>query len=225
MPRIEDSIRAGMRGTCPECGEVIRFLPRRNGDITLAEHGGGKISLRVLYCPNCRGPILLVVSSHSTKPEEESAELVYPANSPRPLPSKSVPEEIRKLYSEARSVELRSERAAAALLRGCLEMVLKDRGFNGNTLAERIDLARKDSRVHKNLGEKLDIVREVGNFGLHATYEAAGDLLRVEPHEVDALFNALSELFNVFYVEPEKHAHDLRGINEKLRSAGRKPIA
>src|SRR5260370_9482914 len=155
-----------MRGMCPGCGEMIRFLPNRDGDIARAEHGGGKISLRVLYCPNCRGPILLIVSSHITMPEDESVQLVYPANSPRPLQRNSVPEQIRKLYSEARSVELKSESATAALLRACLEMLLKDRGFDGKTLAQRIDVARKDPRVHKNLGEKLDIVREVGNFGL-----------------------------------------------------------
>jgi hypothetical protein len=48
--------------------------------------------------------------------------------------------------------------------------------------------------------------------------------LRVAPGEVEALFGALDDLFEHFYVKPARHRAMMTAINAKLTAAGNLPI-
>ena len=67
-------------------------------------------SLVVAYCAHCK--------NYSVWQEEK---MVYPKLSTAPMAGKDMPEEVRKIYEEARDVAGVSARAAAALLRVALE--------------------------------------------------------------------------------------------------------
>jgi glutathione S-transferase len=55
-------------------------------------------------------------------------EMVYPRSSMVPLPNPDMPEDVEKIYNEAREVSFLSPRASAALLRLALEMLLPQVG-------------------------------------------------------------------------------------------------
>ncbi len=169
-------------------------------------------------------PILQLVGTHMTEPGREDVTRAYPIASARPIPASAVPPSVRDLYLEARSVDLISSRAAAALLRACLQASLRECGFRGQRLVDEIKLAEGDQRSTPSLSEKLHMIREVGNYAAHPTQTDTGEVLKVEAGEVEALFGGLNEFFEVFYVKPATHAKQLREINQKLTAVGKKPI-
>jgi hypothetical protein len=49
-------------------------------------------------------------------------------------------------------------------------------------------------------------------------------LIDVQPGELVALFSAIREAFDEFFVRPARKQRDLDALNEKLKAAGKKPI-
>ena len=95
-------------------------------------------------------------------------EKIYPDTSNAPLPNEDLSSEVREIYQEAASILQKSPRAAAALLRLAIEHLCKEQECKGKTLHDQIkSLAEKDHKLQKVV-ESLDIVRFVGNAGVHA---------------------------------------------------------
>lgn len=65
----------------------------------------------------------------------------------------------------------------------------------------------------------------VGNYAVHETSPQSGDLLEVEPGEVEALMAALDDFFDHFYVRPARHHAMLNASNAKLTAANNPPIS
>ncbi|MDX1949686.1 MAG: DUF4145 domain-containing protein [Rickettsiales bacterium] len=92
--------------------------------------------------------------------------IVYPSISVEEQPNDDMPEHIKAIYNEARSIHSLSPRAAAALLRLCCELLCKYLDAKGSNFNEQIaDLVKKgmDTRVQMT----LDIVRFTGNSAIH----------------------------------------------------------
>lgn len=76
-----------------------------------------------------------------------------------------MPDDTKVIYDEARNVAKSSPRAAAALLRLCVEKLMSD--FNGKNLNEKIsDFSKKTN--NEKIQKALDVVRVAGNNAIHA---------------------------------------------------------
>ena len=114
----------------------------------------------------------------------------------------------------------------------------RSRHFDGGDLlclnagSDLNEIEKAKDRVSDRLRTKLHFVRQVGLIGAHPLPEKGVDgtrdytaLLDVEPGEVEALFAALDEFFDEFYVRPRRDQRQLDALNEKLKAAGKAPIA
>lgn len=147
---------------------------RRHGDATLS----GKLDDEYLVskCSHC-GDFLLW---HDGK-------LIYPRTTAAEPPNEDLSEEIKELYSEAALILNDSPRAAAALLRLALQLLLKEVGGKGKSIdadIKAIVAGGIDSQVQK----AMDIVRVFGNNGAHP-----GEIqLNEDPELVKKMFELIN---------------------------------
>jgi len=139
----------------------------------------------------------------------QSGNMVWPDTSLAAPPNEDMPEAIRTDFEEARSIVGKSPRAAAALLRLCMQKLCRELGEPGDHLDTDIK-----SLVARGLSAKLqkalDAVRVIGNESVHPgkmdmkddqlTALALFDLVNLvvnemisEPKHVDDVYNKLTE--------------------------------
>lgn len=148
-------------------------------------------------CFNCR--------KHSIWVENK---MVYPLSGSGPMPSKDMPENVKKIYDEARKVSIFSLRASAALLRVALEELTVHLGEKDGTLYERIVNLEK-SGLSRKVIENLNIVRITANEG-----GAHAGQIDLENKDNEGIVDKLFLLINLIV---EKTISDDKVI-QKLRS-------
>ena len=126
----------------PHVGHIIQ-------DRTLPDHFAASL------CGHCRGWSIWI---------EEV--LVYPAQVAVENPNEDMPEDVKKLYMESAQVLSTSPRAAAALLRLGLQMLLGVVGGDGNNINDDIGKIVKLG-VEPETQKALDLLRVFGNNGAH----------------------------------------------------------
>lgn len=92
--------------------------------------------------------------------------MIVPASAPVPPHHKDMPESLLDLYDEARDIVARSPRAAAALLRVCLQNLMKELGEKGKNINDDIASLVK-SGLPIEVQQALDYCRVIGNNGVH----------------------------------------------------------
>ena len=123
---------------CPYCGvRHIQIEPVANAGALLGPSGSNEnwIVHRCLN-PNCKGLILI-------RQEQRTNEILgtYPAGHYQ-LPDVTIPDEIRKDYSEAGTcLDAGCYKASAVMTRRLLQQVLGDQRCNQHKLVEQIDHA------------------------------------------------------------------------------------
>jgi len=92
--------------------------------------------------------------------------LVFPAGKLGVRPNVNLPDDIARVFEEARDILNVSPRGAAALLRLCVQKVCIFLGEKGNSLDEDIaSLVKKG--LHPLVQKSLDVVRVIGNEAVH----------------------------------------------------------
>lgn len=135
-----------------------------------------------------------------------SGNMVYPViEFSGPLPNADLPDPVKALYDEARSVVMLSPRSASALLRLSLEALLEHIYPEAHRLNDRIGLAAKDG-VPDLVTKAIDVLRSKGNDSVHKieaedTAQTAESLFRIvnlvverlitEPREVAEMHETL----------------------------------
>ena len=94
-----------------------------------------------------------------------SQKIAYPTTRMFSLPNSDLPDEVREVYEEAANVANHSPRAACALLRLAVEMLLKHLGETGSINQSIGNLVKKGLDVR--IQQSLDIVRVTGNEAVH----------------------------------------------------------
>ena len=137
----------------------------------------------------------------------ESQKIVYPLTGIFPPPHEDLPEDIKEIYKEAGSIANTSPRAACALFRVAIEMLLNHIGKEGN-INDNIKKLVEEG-LHPKFQKILDILRVTGNNAVHSGtikfddrtpivsfYEwinMVTDILITKPAEIERIYNNLPE--------------------------------
>ena len=161
--------------------------------------------LGTMVCPACKDAILQLKRTLATRPGNELQYLVYPRKVMRPSAPKEVPRHIAEDFNESCTVFSDSPKASAALSRRCLQAILRDKGFAQKDLVKAIQAAIDSKQLPTSISENLDAVRNIGNFAAHPLKDTlASSIEAVEPHEAEWNLEVLEELFDFYYVQPER---------------------
>jgi len=146
---------------------------------------------------------------------------VLPRSSSKPQPD-YIPLALREDYEEACAIRDLSPKAAATLVRRCLQGMIRDfcNIVDKPTLHQEIkalkDLiaeGRAPSGVNEETVEAIDQVRGIGNIGAHM--EKQIDLIvDVDPNEAQLLIELVEMLFKDWYVARHERQERLRRIKE-----------
>ena len=134
--------------------------------------------------------------------------LYYPDVSDAPAPSSDLSGDARSDYEEAAQVARRSPRAAAGLLRVCIERLVNELEPEGESLNAKVGLlVRKGLRVQ--VQQALDTVRVIGNEAVHPGLMDVNDSAQT----VSQLFGIVNIIVDSVITQPKAIA-DL--FNENL---------
>ena len=156
----------------------------------------GEPAIYTSWCLHCREASLW-----------ESEKIVYPPTGIFPPPHEDLPEDIKEIYNEAGSIANISPRAACALFRVAIEMLLNHIGKEGNINNNIKKLVQEG--LHPKFQKILDILRVTGNNAVHpgtinfddttsivSFYEwinMVTDILITQPAEIERIYDNLPE--------------------------------
>ena len=145
----------------------------------------------------------------------QKRKIIFPRSTTVELPNEDLTEEIEELYNEAALVLNDSPRAAAALLRLALQLLLKEVGGKGKNIdadIKAIVAEGVDSQVQK----AMDIVRVFGNNGAHP-----GEIqLKEDPTLVKKMF----ELINFIATKMITSKREIDDLFESLPEGAKEAI-
>lgn len=129
--------------------------------------------------------------------------MVYPTMNSAPLANPDLPDECRQDYEEARAIAQQSPRAAAALLRLCLEKLCIHLGGKGQNINQDIQLLVKNG-LPVRVQQALDIVRVTGNNAVHPGKIPTEEI----PERVNQLFSLINIIVDNQITQP-KHIAEI----------------
>lgn len=181
-------------------------------------------SATTTVCSRCERAHIILSEEGQRKPK--SSHSVYPQGGAAPPAPPEVPALIAADYSEANAVLPISPKASAALSRRCLQSVLASAGYSSNNLAtqvqEVIDQSDASKALPPDIRDSMDAIRNFGNFSAHPINDVTtAQIIEVEPGEAEWSLELLGELFQHFYVRPQRAAQRREALNTKLASAGK----
>lgn len=94
-------------------------------------------------------------------------ELTFPQGEVAFVPHEEMPLTVRIDFDEAASIVVKSPRGAAALLRLCVQKLVKELGEPGVSLNDDIGSLVRKGKVSGAIQQALDVVRVVGNNAVH----------------------------------------------------------
>ena len=75
------------------------------------------------------------------------------------------------------------------------------------------------------MAEDLDAVRAIGNFAAHPIkLKNTGEVVDVEPGEAEWTLDVLDDLFDFYFVQPDKSRIRREALNKKLKDSGKPPL-
>jgi hypothetical protein len=93
--------------------------------------------------------------------------LIYPAEPYEVAPNPEMPHDVKLDFLEASKIVDLSARGAAALLRLCIQKLVKHLGQRGDNLNDDIGSLVEQKKITQGIQQALDVVRVVGNHAVH----------------------------------------------------------
>lgn len=143
---------------------------------------------------------------------------LQPRGAAKPQPS-YIPAALREDYEEACAIFELSPKAAATLVRRCLQGMIRDfAGISKGTLYDEIKALREavddstapDGVTHDSI-DAIDAVRGIGNIGAHMEKDINA-IVDVDPVEAQALIELVEMLFEEWYISRHKRQERLTSI-------------
>ncbi len=150
----------------------------------------------VAECLTCL-ELLLYVAEVEVPPDSEFVSVGLHWPDPGVL-GDSVPEEIRRCYSEAAAIKNLAPNAFAVQIRRALEALCKDRSAKGRTLNERLAWLVTLGEIPPVLAQMTTVLRMIGNIGAHASNR---EIKAGHVRPIDEFFRAIVEYV---YIAPHK---------------------
>lgn len=190
---------------CPRCQVNASQVWLNGGGRKAADSGFTEFSqLSISFCSHCRRPAFWIDSI-----------LTYPAVTAAPPPNNDLPENVRADYEEAAAIVARSPRAAAALIRLCIQnlcIFLELPGKNLNNDIGALVVRGLDPDVQM----ALDALRVIGNSAVHPL-----ELDLRDDHETAiALFEALNFIAEQMITNRKK----VKALFDKLPEGAKEAI-
>ncbi len=127
-----------------------------------------------------------------------------------------MPEDVTKVFDEARQIVNHSPRASAALLRLAIQLLCKHLGRPGENLSKDIASLVQNGLPVK-IQQALDIVRVIGNDAVHP-----GQIdIRDDAQTVSEMFNLINLIVDYMITMPKK----INEMYDKLPESARQAIA
>ncbi len=200
---------------CPYCQVYAsqRWEPLRN--VNLSPH-----PLRALVPGSELNPIMIdkaeVKSSCCSHCKQTtfwlSEKMIYPRGRTSPPANDDLPCEVKEVYEEAANIANQSPRAACALLRLAIEMVLKFLGETGSINDSVGNLVKKG--LDEQVQQSLDIVRVTGNEAVHP-----GVIDFSDETDVGMLFGLINVIAESLISQPKQIQNLYNNLPEKARKA------
>lgn len=220
---------------CPHCEHTV-FSSGQSVNL-------GRTQIESWDCPHCHEATVFVAQLKmkpnpsvtpnglvgvSLAPGERKQ--VIPAHTKAPRKFGNAPPDVLRLYSAACELVTVYLPAAGAVARKCLEAILRRAGYEQSTIAQQVEaLAKEESRekqVSVRLVARLGVLREFGNFAAHEiSSPTTGEVIDVEPGEVDLCLVIIEELIDELYERPALDAAEMAAVAERMRQAGKVKVA
>lgn len=136
---------------------------------------------------------------------EKEPKVLWPRGLYHVKPNEDMPEDIKVDFEEARQIANDSPRAAAALLRLCLQKLLVHIGGPGKTIDKDIATLVKDGVLPAHLQRACDTLRVFGNNAVHP------DKIGLDLNDNREIVKALFQLVNMLVQEK---ISNMKEINE-----------
>jgi hypothetical protein len=220
--------------TCPHCNSpqtvTDRKVTRPGSQLNLDGLAEGKLGFEFLAI-GCANPDCLKATITAEIRQEVYVEPIgwrkadillrqqlWPRGAAKSQPD-YIPIALREDYSEACIIRDLSPKAAATLVRRCLQGMLHDFcGISKRTLAQEIAALRKalddgqapDGVTHESV-DAIDAVRGIGNIGAHMEHDI-NLIVEVDADEAQLLIELVETLFLDWYVARHQRAARLTKI-------------
>lgn len=227
MPKIMSEYYPPKYGStafnCPSCGVFSKQTwddcLRKTHEDTADYNAGtfipikiGDNEVKVSLCSHCNEPTFWFVTLKISPPElsaaahmagidtrpKSVAKIMYPATRTSPPANDDLDDSIKKIYNEAADIANQSPRAACALLRLAIQMLLKQLGEKGHNINEDIkNLVTKG--LDPQIQQALDIVRVTGNHAVHP-----GEIDFNDTTDVETLFELINVIADTLITQPKR---------------------
>lgn len=193
------SLRTGYECAMYPSSDIIKKLREKSEHI-----------LTILTCRSCgKNQILL------------DGKRIHPHKSDIDPPRADMPQNVKELYLEARSVYKESPRASAALLRLALQMLCKELGGKGDNInADITYLVEKG--LNTEIQKAMDSIRVIGNNAVHPgeinldeKEEAVASLFKMLNYIVEKMISAPKEIDEIYKLLPETSSHAINNRTMK----------
>ena len=160
--------------------------------------------VEVSTCLHCKNPTFWL-----------DKKIIYPPIRTAPPANNDLPDSVKTVYDEASAIANQSPRAACALLRLAIEILLKKLGETGSINEGIQNMVKKglDVRVQQS----LDIVRVTGNNAVHP-----GEIVFDDTTNVQTLFQLINIIAEVLITQPKQIQATFNNLPEGARKAIKK---
>ena len=162
------------------------------------------VRVEVSFCEHCNNPTFWL-----------DKKIIYPPMSAAPPANNDLPASVKVVYEEASAIANQSPRAACALLRLAIEILLKELGETDGIDEGIKNLVKKG--LDQRIQQSLDIVRVTGNNASHP-----GKIIFDDTTDVHTLFQLINVIANTLITQPKQTQELYDNLPEGARKAIKK---
>lgn len=181
---------------CPECGHLVRAIPQTQPVYHISASSDTAAYL-IVRCPRRLCALAFVIYDRLNNCV--SKVFPYPDCATSDF-HKSIPENIRKDFAEARKCWFAdSNKGVVVLCRRVMQLIAIDKGAKGDKLVAQIDSLFSKGLITKNLRDAAHEIRYFGNFGAHPRDDG---LDNISNKDAKAVIRLTNEFLTDLYIRP-----------------------